>query len=185
MVQLANRGNRIYVSHINIRQSIFFLVLKLIFLDLLSVALLVGYFIAMSNFSMSGIFSNPFRLFDVSYISILLLIKIILAVYVIMEWINEYYEVWPTLLIHRRGFILKKEERHPLSHIRSVKLEQGIFGRFFGFGTITIYDWYLERYTSLYLIHNPVKYYNIIERIIPRTEKEKAYFQDVEELGSR
>lgn len=95
-----------------------------------------------------------------------------------MLWINEYYEVSPNFLIHRSGFILKKEERHPFSQMRSVKIEQGFFGKIFGFGTISLYNWYLRTYTILYLIHNPIKYFRIIEALVPKTEKEKEVFLD-------
>jgi membrane protein YdbS with pleckstrin-like domain len=181
MSQVDNKVNKIYVGHINIRQSIFFLLLKLISLDLMAVLLAVSYFIIVSNKFLSEAFSNMIPLYNLSFISILAVIKIFLAIYVVMGWINEYYEIWPNSIMHMSGFIIKREEKHPLSHIRSIKVERGYFGRIFGFGTITFYNWYLKKYTSLYLIHNPIKYFNIIESLIPKTEEEKQVFQENEE----
>ncbi len=101
-----------------------------------------------------------------------------------MRWITEYYEVWPHALMHWSGIIWKNHEKHPFSQMRSVRLEQGFFGKIFGFGTIYLYNWYLKTNTSLYLIHNPVKYFHIIEDLMPKSEKEKEVFLDGETLGS-
>jgi membrane protein YdbS with pleckstrin-like domain len=177
----SNKAGKIFVDHINIRQSIFFLMLKLIFLDVIVAFLEITYFVVITNKNLSDILSGMIPAYNLSFLLVLIFIKIGLTVYVIMEWINEYYEIWPNWILHKSGFIIKNEERHPFSHIKSIKVERGLMGRTFGFGTITIYDWYLEKYQSLYLIHNPIKYFNIIESLIPRTEEEKQVFQDEEE----
>lgn len=175
-----NKNGKIYVGHINIRQSIFFLVLKLMLMDIFASILALVYFFSVSNQFTPSILSNTILMYNVWFFMILIVIKFTLTIYVVLGWINEYYEIWPTFIIHKRGFIIKNQEKHPLSHLRSIKVEQGVLGKFFGYGTITIYNWYLERHTSLYLIHNPIKYYNIIESLIPRTEEEKHTFQDAE-----
>lgn len=180
----AKKAGRIYVDHINIRQSIFFLMLKLIFLDMMVSFLAILYFILVSNDLTLNIFGNALPPYNLSFFLILALVKISFTIYVIMKWINEYYEIWPNAVIHKSGFFFKIEEKHPLSHIRSIKVEQGFFGQNFGFGTITFYDWYLETHRSLYLIHNPIKYFRIIENLIPKTEEEKDIFLSTD-LGEK
>lgn len=181
MVQFTDKTRKIYVAHINIRQSIFFLMLKLISLDIIAVFMAIFYFLLSSNIITLEVFSGRLPLYNLSFFLILVITKILIGIYVIMEWINEYYEIWPNIILHKSGFIFKNEDRHPLTHLRSIKVEQGFLGKIFGYGTITIYDWYLKKYTSLYLIHNPIKYFNIIESLIPRTEEEKQIFQEAEE----
>lgn len=181
MVKISAKTDKINIGHINIRQSIFFLLLKLVLLDAISGFISLVYFILVSNKYTLEIFNSTLSLYNLSFFLIIIIFKIALGIYVVMKWVNEYYEIWPNLILHKSGFIFKNEEKHPLSHIRSIKVEQGFFGKIFGFGTITIYDWYLEKHTSLYLIHNPIKYYNIIESLIPRTEEEKQIFQETEE----
>lgn len=181
MAHVIDKSRKIYVAHINIRQSIFFLMLKLIALDAIAAFFAVLYFSSVSSDFLPEVINNLILSYNLLFFLALVFLKTVLTVYVIMKWLNEYYEIWPNFIIHKRGFIFKNEERHPLSHIRSLKIEQGFLGRKFGFGTITVYDWYLERYTSLYLIHNPIKYYNIIGSLIPKTEEEKQVFQESEE----
>lgn len=181
MQKTFNKADKIYVGHINIRQSIFFLMLKLIILDVMAAFLAIVYFIFASNKLTLDVAGNIISSHGLTFFLTLFIAKITLSIYAILEWINEYYEIWPNLVIHKRGFIFKHEERHPYTHIKSIKVEQGFLGKNFGFGTITFYDWYLEKYTFLYLIHNPLKYFNIIENLIPRTEEEKLLFQEKEE----
>lgn len=180
MVQV-DKTRKIYVGHINIRQSIFFLVLKLIVLDAIGAFFTILYFSSVSSKFIPETINNLALSYNLPFFMILVILKIVLSIYVVMQWINEYYEIWPNLIVHKSGFITKHEEKHPLSHIRSLKVEQGLLGKTFGYGSITVYDWYLEKDTSLYLIHNPIKYYNILESLVPKTEEEKQVFQEAEE----
>lgn len=178
MVQISDKSGKIYVTHINIRQSIFFLVLKLILLDLISAFLAVLYFSSISNKFMPEVINSAILSYNVPFFFALVFLKAVLTIYVIMRWITEYYEVWPHVLMHWSGIIWKNHEKHPFSQMRSVKIEQGFFGKIFGFGTIHLYNWYLKTNTALYLIHNPIKYFNIIESLMPKSEKGKEIFLD-------
>lgn len=178
MAQISGKSGKIYVSHINIRQSIFFLVLKLILLDAIAAFLAVLYFLLVSNKFTSEVFNSMMSLYSLSFFLILVSLKIALTIYIVMRWITEYYEVWPHALMHWSGIILRKQEKHPFSQMRSVRIEQGFFGKIFGFGTIHLYNWYLRTNTALYLIHNPIKYFRIIESLIPKSEKEREIFLD-------
>jgi len=180
MAKNTNNDSKICVGHINIRQSIFFVMLKLLVLDMMATILAASYLYLVLNNIIPEIFNHAIRSYNLIYFLMLFFIKIFLTLYIIMAWVNEYYEIWPDFIWHKRGFIIKYEEKHPLAHIRSIKIEQGVLGRFFGYGTIIIYNWYLKRYTYMYLIHNPVKYFHIIESLIPKTEREKEIFQEID-----
>lgn len=178
MPKFSAKNDKISVGHINIRQSIFFLLLKLIFLDVIVAVVAVFYFSSVSSKYVPEIFNNAIISYSLPFFLILVIVKIFLSIYVVLKWTYEYYEIWPTAVFHKSGFFFKKEEKHPFSQMRSVKIEQGFFGKIFGFGTIILYNWYLKTHTSLYLIHNPIKYYRIIEGLLPKSEKDKEIFLD-------
>ncbi|MBF8249452.1 MAG: bPH 2 protein [Candidatus Levybacteria bacterium] len=178
MAQNGDKSGKIYVNHINIRQSIFFLMLKLIFLDMTATFVAVLYFSSVSNKFVPEVINSLVLSYNLPFFLILVFLKITLTIYIVMEWINEYYEIWPAFMMHRSGFISRKEEKHPFSQMRSVRIEQGFFGKMFGFGTINLYNWYLQKHTALYLIHNPLKYFHIIEGLIPKSENERDVFLD-------
>lgn len=178
MADVSDKSAKIQVTHLNIRQSVFFLVLKLILLDVFAAFLSIVYFSSVANKFMPAILSSTFLSYNLLFFVILAGIKIVLSINVVMGWINEYYEIWPDTLMHNSGFLFNREEKHPLSHVKSIKLEQGFFGKTFGFGTISLYDWYLEKDFHLYLIHNPLKYLHVIEGLVPKAEEEKKVFQE-------
>ncbi len=171
-------GNKISVSHINIRQSIFFLLLKLVILDLFAVFLILVFFTSLS----ASVISSDIKLKLISYnlpvFLILGFIKIVITLFVVLQWLNEYYEVWPNSIIHKKGIIWKKEEKHTFGHIRLIKIEQGIWGRLLTYGTLSLYDYSLRRYASLYLIHNPIKYFHILDDLLPKAQKEKEVLRE-------
>lgn len=178
MAEIFDKNKKIYVTHINIRQSIFFLVLKLIVLDIIAAFVAIVYFSSVSNQSIPGAINQLILSYNIPFFLVLVALKIALTIYIVMRWITEYYEVWPHALMYWSGIIWRNHEKHPFSQMRSVKIEQGFFGKIFGFGTIRLYNWYLRTYTALYLIHNPMKYFRIIEELVPKTEKDREIFLD-------
>lgn len=172
------KDKKIFVTHLNIRQSIFFLLLKLIVLELVF-ALMFFVFVV---FLVSSSFSSEVILRVISSILLvfvpLALLKMLLTLYVVLLWLNEYYEIKPDLICHKRGIFWRKEEHYPTRQIRAIKLEQGALGKLFQYGTITLYDWDLSKYATLYLIHNPIKYMRVLEGLLPKASQEKDIIRE-------
>lgn len=178
MVAALDKNGKIHVTHINIRESIFFLLLKLILLDVIAAIIAVLYFSSVSNKFIPEIINNAILSYNIAFFLILVFLKIALSIYVVMRWLTEYYEIWPHAIIYRKGIFWRDQEKHPFAQMRTVKIEQGIFGKIFGFGTITLYNWYLEENVSMYLIHNPAKYFQIIESLMPKSGRDREIFLD-------
>ncbi|MDZ4227906.1 MAG: hypothetical protein U1E54_01540, partial [Candidatus Levybacteria bacterium] len=102
MVQINDKNGKIYVTHINIRQSIFFLVLKLILLDLMTIIVAALYFSSVSNKLIPEVLNSAILSYNLSFFLILVFLKIALTIYVVMQWITEYYEIWPNAIMHWR-----------------------------------------------------------------------------------
>jgi hypothetical protein len=99
-------------------------------------------------------------------------------VFVITQWVNEYYEITPKEVIHKTGFFLKKEEKHMLEHLGKLEIEQGLLGRIFNFGTLKLNNWALGKDAILYLIHNPMKYHYILETLLPNADEQKQILRE-------
>lgn len=169
---------KIAVTHLNIRQSIFLLLFKLVLLDIFAAFLAIAFFSLIST----SLFSAEVRVylltFHVIYFLILVFIKVFLTFYVVLGWLNEYYEIHPDAVVHRNGIIWRKEERYPLRQIRLVKMEQGTLGKLCNYGTLELYDWDLSKYAMMYLIHNPIRYLKILEHLTPRAGREKDVIRE-------
>ena len=163
----------ISVTHITVRQSIFFLLLKLIAVELFAAGLLILFHSVWFTHSVQSQIPEGLSLFNIPVFLILVAIKTFITFYIIFEWLDEYYEITTNEIIHKRGYFFKHEEHHALNHLVSMRVTQGAFGRFFNFGTITLFNWAKNREVYLYLIHNPLKYAHILEYLLPEPVQEK------------
>lgn len=165
--------DKILVSHINIRQSISILVSKLILLDMIGVLALVALYYP-------ELYPSIFlpNTINVTVFFLAAIAKILLTVYLVLAWLNEYWEITTKMVVHKRGIIFRKEEKFQLERVRSVGVAQGIFGRIFNCGTLTLYDLRLIKYVDLYLIHSPMRYLHVLEDMIPNLEERKSIIRE-------
>jgi hypothetical protein len=170
------RSNEIIVSHVTVRLSISFLLLKMIILDIIAAFVSILFYSIFlipqkesSNFAYSQL---------IPFIILLMIIKISITIFVIMQWLFEYYEITPRMVIYRKGIIFKKEEKYKVEHLGLVKIEQGIVGKVLNYGTINLHNWMQGKDQSLYLIHNPLKYMHILEHLLPATDQEKKMIRE-------
>ena len=112
------------------------------------------------------------RSFDLSLLLAIFFFLIFLIVYGVLQWLNEYYEINPQCVIHRKGLIFKKEEKCALENIVYISLKQDMLGRLLNYGTITLYDFQRTPNMDLYLIHNPLKHLDVLEKLIPKADQQ-------------
>lgn len=172
-----SRGT-IPATHVNIRASIFFLIAKLIVLDIMAIFIAFAFFWVVTT----TILSEETKLFVISsYVGYFLLLgaaKISLSLYVVLQWLNEYYEITPDRIVYRRGIIWRKVDVYDYAHIRSIGLHQSFLGRIFNFGSLAIYDRGVYKYYYLNYIHNPLKYFELLRKLVPNADVEKAVFRE-------
>ncbi len=164
-------GRIITVTHINVRQSISFLILKLLAIELIAAVLILAYYVPISQSNtVFNLFEIPLS-FNIILFVLLVLSKMYFSFLVIFQWLNEYYEISPTKIVHRNGLIFRHEDHYVFIHISSVNLEQNLFGRILNYGTIALYDRFDKKMKYLYLIHNPIKHFHIIESLLPQLDE--------------
>jgi len=172
---MADLDNKIVVTHINIRQSVSILVIKLIVLEIIAAVLLLIFSSVLFNVQDLGIIGlSSTQIFGISSILLLgVVLKMFLTVYVVLLWLNEYYEVRTDEIFHRSGIFFKKTSQYTMSHIKYAEVFQGVFGKLLNYGTVTLFDQRRNRYMDMFLIHNPMRYTKILEDIIPDLDEEK------------
>ena len=174
-----DNGRNIVVSHVTIRQSISFLIFRLIVLEIISSVLIILFY---STFVPTGIVENllggSYGVYNTLLFIIFVIGKTLFMVFIIVVWLNEYYEITPKEVIHKSGLFFRKEERLVLSHVDSVDLQQGLLGRVFNYGNLVLFNWVLEKSTLLYLIHNPKKYLKILQDLLPQSDQKKQTIRE-------
>ena len=172
------KEGKIDVEHVDIRQSIFFLLFKLIGMEFVAGIVIVIVFSPIELPFLPLDIKLKFIAYNISFFLILVAIKIFFTLYIVLDWLNEYYQVTSNEIIHKKGIIWRREDRYPFSRIESIKLSQGILGRLFNYGTLELFEYRLLKYTTLYLIHNPIRYLNIFRNLIPQATEEKEMIRE-------
>lgn len=163
----------ITVTNINIRESIAVLLTKLVFVDIFAAICVVGfYFLLVQGERFALDLSQDTYLFFIMFL-IVGAIKIILDIYIVLQWLNEYYEITPDNIIYKSGIIHKKTRMFRLNLIRAMNVNDTFLGEIFNFATITLYDIRMNKYLDMYLIHNADRYAKIIKSLLPEIEIKK------------
>ena len=163
-------AEKITLTYLNIRQSISILIARLILIDVVLAGLVIGaYFLIVQ----SRIFAdNPGwdAVVFLSFFGFAGLVKIIITCYVVLLWLNEYYEITPEYIYHRKGLIFKKREQYRIDHIRRITVEDSFLGEMFNFATVTLFDIRFQKYLDMYLIHNARRYAKVLQQLRPEIE---------------
>lgn len=164
-------SKEITLTHVNIRQSITILIGKIFAIDLIAAIILIAlyYGIIISGATPQEVAIQGTILFLLLFI-VVGIVKVALDGYVILSWLNEYYEITPEYIIHKRGIIFKKTEKYKIDLVRSMDVQDSFIGQLFNFATITLYDIRLKKYLDMYLIHNANRYAKIIQHLRPDVE---------------
>lgn len=160
------------VTHLNVRESIVFLIVRLLTLDIVATSVALIFF---SPF----LFPLPMEIklqiagYNIWYFLLLFLVKVILTLFVVLQWLNHYYEITSSKIFYRRGIIWRKEDVYDLAQIRSIGIQQGLLGRILNYGTLFFYDRGVYKYYYLSFIHNPLRYLDVLHRMLPDADVEK------------
>jgi len=168
----------IHVSHITIRQSISFLLIRLVVLEVVSVLGLILSLVFFFNPQIQDRLGDSILYINIPYFCFVIILKTIVMLAIIIQWLNEYYEITPKYVIHKRGFFFKKEERYTLAHLGKVRLEQNLLGKLLNYGNVKVFNWALEKEITLYLIHNPTKGVKVLRDLLPETDEEKETIRE-------
>lgn len=163
---------KITLTYLNIRQSIIILLMKIISADFVLAALVIGCYWLLT------IIENYADItFARTFIFLVILgttgvIKIVLTIYVVLQWLNEYYEITPEYIYHKKGIIFRQEKQFRIDQIRRLDVRDSLIGEIFNFATISVFDQRLNRLLDMYLIHNPIRYIKILQQLKPTVEVE-------------
>lgn len=172
------KTNGIRLDHINIRVSISNMLWKLLFLEGISATGLLFVHIISSDVNAFGGLVYLLGSYFGWLFGFLVLSKIILTVYIVLDWLNEYYEINKEFIYHRRGIIWTSEQKYAIANIQSVKLEQGLWGKIFNAGNLRFFDAEVKREFLIYMIHNPKRYFDILDSMLPKVDAERKVIRE-------
>jgi uncharacterized membrane protein YdbT with pleckstrin-like domain len=169
----------ISLTNLNIRESISILIAKIIILDLFLVIVLLYIFISGKGQGFIVGFNNITT--GIIIIGIVVYLKIVCTFYIILQWLNEYYEISSGYILHNHGIIFRKVEHYRLSQFSTIKVGGSFFGMIFNFASITLSDTKFNKKLDMCFIHNARRYARILKELNPRFviiwQKTEDYFK--------
>lgn len=161
---------KITFTNINIRQSIAILLAKLVLIDIVSAVLIVVlYSLLVQGNLIAQVETDNIFVFS-GIVGLVGIVKISVGIYIVLQWLNEYYEITPMTIVHKKGIIFKKIEAYDIDKIRVINVRDSFLGEVFNYATITLYEIRLEKLLDMYLIHNPHRYAKILKSMRPHLE---------------
>ncbi len=164
---------KIVLTHLNIRQSIAVLLIKLVVKDFVLFLLVLGiYWITYLTRSYLGIYLEETILLLILF-GVVEITKISLSIYIVLQWLNEYYEITQEYIYHKKGLIFRKIDQFRIDHIRRINVKDSFFGELFNYATISLIGLRLNTLLDLNLIHNPARYIRVLKELNPEIEIER------------
>jgi membrane protein YdbS with pleckstrin-like domain len=164
------------ISFLVVRKSVVLLITYLILLDTMFLLLFVALFLPNLVNSAQGAI-QPFSSI-VAYIAIAGLgLKISTSIWVIMQWLSEYYEIHPQEIVHRRGVFMQHREVFNVRDVKSMTIKQNLLGRMFRFGTVILFNPALDQKIAIHDVTNPHKHLEMIAQFIPGIEEHSVFMR--------
>lgn len=101
----------------------------------------------------------------------ILLIPLVLASVIlpIVLWASEEFIVREKELVVKRGVISTKLTAFPFTNMQRIELKQGLLGKMFNFGTVSVYVPVLGQEISFRDLANPQVFAELLKQSIPQT----------------
>lgn len=152
-----------------IRRSPAGLVFKIIFIE---VSLeLIYILLSTAVIEVRGTLGESYTIARIALSVVFLSIAVGAVITLVAQWANEGYYLKENELIVRRGIIAKTETAYPYANMQSVTVRQGIIGRLFNYGQISIFIPTIGKEILFSEISNPTVFANTLKDHIPYPEK--------------
>lgn len=153
------------IDQIEIKQTTATVAIKLIVMQVLFSFLSLIISLVSDSFSLfnNGKFINTITYDSASFV-IFILLQLIFTVFILLEWSSEAYIIHPNKLEHKTGIFSKKTRSYSLRDIRSASIVEGVIGKLFNYGSITLHSPTLDENIVLYNIMSPSLALQVIEK---------------------
>lgn len=109
--------------------------------------------------------------------------ELILTFYFVVYWLKCEYRINPEKIEFTEGIFFQKENFYAIKNIESASLRQGIIGKIFNFGTLTLMAPTLKQNIQMRFIRSPHQIMRLIETLTPNTDLENVSEKEIMVVG--
>lgn len=139
-----------------IRKSVRLLIVRIVSGELLLEMAYLSIRFFINTFPLDEALAIDLNLILTVLVAIFFLLQIMYVIAILMEWSNTYYELQDDEMIVWRGVFSKTARSYPYTGMQSITVQQSLWGRIMGFGTVTMYIPVLGHEISLTDISHPM-----------------------------
>lgn len=175
-----NSNNSIAGDEVVLRKSLFVLVLRgaWAWLIILMLSIIADQVILMLQNSYSlpyiSLLNGRQISFDSIFRFVLLLFYGAMLLYVVLSWVMQYFVIREHDVIKKSGILIINESEMDLEEVDSVKVHQGVLGRFFDFGRIELHNPRVGETMVLESVKHPHQIANKIESLVFEYKQHRA-----------
>lgn len=162
--------NKISIQNLRVRRSPILLIARLVLLNIIFLILLLAIRSALTillpNLQVGDVYGAYLIVYGVLGLGVLGL-----TIYVVLAWKNSYYEIKPHSIVVHKGIFAKKEINFACNRIESITVKTTMIGNLFDFGTISLYDPFLEKHIYLANIGQPEQIVKALKNIYITLQK--------------
>ena len=146
-----------FKKNYKVRSSIFILFAKVFWLE--TILFVASSFLTYLMRSGGSAVIDSFVMYRISIYAI----NIVVVTYLLLAWYLKYYVVSPKGIYSSSGIIFRRTESLDTPAIRSIQVNQGMFGHIFGYGTLKLISPLIEKDFYMVKIPAPFKHSSLIE----------------------
>ena len=161
-----------------IRRSVALFALRVILLELIFEVIYLSWrtLIHYLPFSLDTVVT----LNGISIIFFLILITVIqniILVYIVLSWVNDFYEIGSKEITHVTGIFSKTRRSYPYRDIQSITVHQGFMGRLLNYGEINLYIPTLGHDLHFREVASPRRFVELVKEANPNLSGGKYIFR--------
>ena len=100
-------------------------------------------------------------------------IQLGLAIWVILKWYTETYEIHRDDIHHNRGILFRREQTYPYNNMQEITVDQGPIGRIYHYGDVRLFIPTLGRDLVFHQIPHPHHFVQTVRHVMPYPDKQK------------
>ena len=153
--------NNNIIHPIIIRKSILFLIGELFLCEFFFLGVYIVF--ELSTLFINNANTSTLSLLQADWIGILILsgltmIQMLCVTIIVLQWVNNSYEIRNEDIIHRQGLFRTQENTYAFQNFTAAEVSQSIFGKIFNYGSIKIYNPAIQHQLIMKDITSPLKY---------------------------
>lgn len=175
---MANRKPLREIPPIVIRRSVVLFVIRVILLELLF-EIIYLLWRGLIHFLPLPV-ETVITLNAASLVIFLILITVIQNIFligIVLNWVNDYYEIREDEIAHVHGTFSRTEKAYPYQDIQSITIHQGFFGRLCNYGSIGLYIPTLGHDLTFAEVSDPAKFVELVKSANPKVESGRYIFR--------